>query len=465
MTVWVVIILLALLDITIMKTSPGPQGTLQQWLDYLLSIHPSEIDMGLERVTIVADRMALLKLSDKQQYHNKIITIAGTNGKGSSCTMLETILAESGLRVGVYSSPHILDYNERVRICGNNASDSALIEAFCAIDAARQYISLTFFEFATLAGLYLFKAANLDVIILEVGLGGRLDATNIIDPDLSVITAIDIDHQSYLGDTRELIGREKAGIFRTHRTAIIGEPNIPQSVKDYSQQISTPVYAVERDFSYQKLVNSWQFTGKTFAFSTLPLPNLPLPNAATVLAILEQLKPIIWGSLSYEQCQQYINQGLSKAKLEGRFELISLSPTVYADVAHNPHAANFLALQLAEKRTANNGKGRIFALCGMLKDKDIQGVINQLLPQIDQWYLTGLDCERGAGIGLLEKAFLQACEHYQPQVTNAKIEYEAFSVLSDAWDQIKLQIKPDDVVIVFGSFYTVSGVKLLIGRK
>ncbi|MGL4893875.1 MAG: bifunctional tetrahydrofolate synthase/dihydrofolate synthase, partial [Shewanella sp.] len=294
-------------------TAPQEHAALDEWLTYLLSIHPTEIDMGLTRVATVAQRLALLQLAP-----SKVVTVGGTNGKGTTCAMLENVLRLAGFTVGVYSSPHLINYNERVRINGKDASDEAFVEAFECIEAARGDISLTFFEYATLAALILFKAAKLDVIILEVGLGGRLDATNIIDADLSVITAVDLDHQSYLGNTRESVGREKAGIFRRARPAIVGEPNLPVTVNDVAKDLGAHLYRVGQEFSYHERPDSWDYQGQIRTLSGLPLPTLPLPNAATVLAIIEQG----WPTLSAE----VIAQGISTARLTGRLEQVSATP-------------------------------------------------------------------------------------------------------------------------------------------
>lgn len=415
-----------------MLTAPASNAALEPWLDYLLSIHPSEIDMGLTRVAKVAQILNLLDLGQ-----TKIVTVAGTNGKGTTCAMLENILRLSGLTVGVYSSPHMLKYNERVRINGNDVSDGAFVAAFEQIEAARGDISLTFFEYATLAGLILFKAAQLDVVILEVGLGGRLDATNIIDADISVVTSVDLDHESYLGNTRELVGREKAGIFRCGKPAIVGEPNLPHTVNEVANEVGAILYRVGNEFSYQVHVNLWDFQGQVLKLHDLALPALPLPNAATVLAVIEQGWPNI--------APEIIAKGISSARLTGRLERVSEQPLVLLDVAHNPHAARFLVQQLASMVV---GK-RVFALCGMLKDKDIAGVLPVVDPLVDTWYLVSLHGERGASASQLRKTLA------------AEANALEFEEIDAAWSALKAQISPDDVVIVFGSFYTVAGFKSL----
>ncbi|SUI62866.1 bifunctional tetrahydrofolate synthase/dihydrofolate synthase [Shewanella morhuae] len=413
-----------------MLTVPASNAEINQWLDYLLSIHPTEIDMGLSRVSQVARRLDLLILGQ-----TKVVTVAGTNGKGTTCAMLEQILRLSGLTVGVYSSPHMLKYNERVRINGEDAQDSAFVAAFEQIEAARAEISLTFFEYATLAGLILFKAAKLDVVILEVGLGGRLDATNIIDADISVVTSVDLDHEGYLGNTRELVGREKAGIFRAGKPAIVGEPNLPCSVNDVANEVGAHLYRVGHEFSYPNHGDSWEFSGQIRQLNHLTLPTLPLPNAATVLAVIEHGWPYITADI--------IDKGISTARLTGRLERVSEQPLVLLDVAHNPHAARFLVQQL---QPIVAGK-RVFALCGMLKDKDIAGVLSVIEPLVDTWCLVSLKGERGASAAQLRQTLA---------ADSKAIEFEDIDA---AWSALKVQITPDDVVIVFGSFYTVAGFK------
>lgn len=420
---------------------PTQTDSLDTWLDYLLAKHTSELammDLGLDRVGRVAALMGLLQLAS-----TKVITVGGTNGKGTTCTMLESILRDAGFSVGVYSSPHLVHYNERVRINGVDASDTDIIQAFVAIEQARGDISLTFFEFATLTGLYLFKQAGLDVAILEVGLGGRLDATNIIDADVAVVTAVDLDHQEFLGNTRESVGFEKAGIFKSGKQAITGEPDLPCTVTEVANKVGAPLHRVGKEFSYSlnkgdgQQPQSWQFKGQTWQFANLPVPNLPLPNAATVLATLEVLFP--------QLALASIERGLASARLTGRFECVATEPLTILDVAHNPHAARYLASRLQDYQ----GK-RILAVCGMLKDKDISGVLAVMSPIVDKWYLTELDTERSADIQQLSEGL------------PADADFQAFTEPKLAWQALQKQVSEDDVVIVFGSFYTVSGVKSFI---
>ncbi len=421
-----------------MPTPPANDASLETWLDYLLAIHPTEIEMGLGRVSEVADRLALRDLGQ-----TKVITVAGTNGKGTTCSMVERILLLSGETVGVYSSPHMLKYNERVRINGLDVTDGLFIEAFSAINQARGDISLSYFEFATLAGLYIFKAAKLDVVLLEVGLGGRLDAINIIDADIAVITSIDLDHQEYLGDTRESVGMEKAGIFRTKTPAIVGEPNLPSSVVEVAEHVGADLYRVSKEFEYfcEPNGSTWEYKGQCLTIANIPLPTLPLPNAATALAVIEHG----WPNLSAD----IIRQGIESATLAGRLEVVSQQPLVLLDVAHNPHAARYLVKQL-EKRQPK----RLFALCGMLKDKDCNEVIKALAPLVDVWAFSTLKTERTAS----GKQLLQLLEGSTTYRRDA-VQAAHYETVKQAWQSIEAEICPADVVIVFGSFYTVAEFK------
>ncbi|UJF23508.1 bifunctional tetrahydrofolate synthase/dihydrofolate synthase [Shewanella sp. OMA3-2] len=425
-------------------TAPNKDANLAEWLHYLLAIHPSEIEMGLARVSIVAERLGVVNLQPAQ-----VITVAGTNGKGTTCAMLESILIQSGKTVGVYSSPHLLLYNERVRINQQDCSDDQFIAAFQAIEHARADISLTFFEYATLAGLYLFKHAQLDVIILEVGLGGRLDATNIIDSTATIITSIDLDHQEYLGDTRELVGREKAGVCRSGCFSIIGEPNLPQSVIDYAQQINCQLIRVGHEFDYQLNNANWTFSTHIKQSPAFKLPSLPLANAACVVALIDKL----WPEIDYST----INKGLELASLPGRLECVNQTPLVLVDVAHNPHAAKYLATQLRKRVTVS---GKVVAICGMLKDKDIAGVLAELVDVVSHWNMVTLSTDRGASsaqlIALMEPIAQEQLNHH------TAIELNAFNDMNEAWAAVNATLEPNDVVIVFGSFYTVAAFKLLM---
>ncbi|WP_417761624.1 bifunctional tetrahydrofolate synthase/dihydrofolate synthase [Shewanella sp.] len=416
--------------------APPLNATIDVWLDYQLALHSIEIDMGLSRVTQVAERLQLLH-SD-----SKVITVGGTNGKGTTCRMLEEILLAAGYSVGVYSSPHLLHYNERIRINHQNVNDTDIVAAFEQIEAVRGDISLTFFEFGTLAALLLFKLQRPDVVILEVGLGGRLDATNIIDADISAITAVDLDHQAFLGNTREQVGYEKAGICRQDRPLIVGEPNMPETVAAVAADKGAQLKRVGHEFSYQVDHQQWQFNGANWHLSGLPVPQLPLPNAATTLAILEQLLP--------DLPEKAIHSGLQTATLVGRMEQLSQHPLVVLDVAHNPHAARYLVTKLAELRKQRSARSRCYAICGMLKDKDIHSVLEIVAPVVDAWSLVSIHNERGASADMLQQALPAGQQTTQ------------FEDFSTAWHTLAANVSQEDVVIVFGSFYTVSGFKEVV---
>ncbi|QYM90366.1 bifunctional tetrahydrofolate synthase/dihydrofolate synthase [Dickeya zeae] len=404
-----------------------PQATspLATWLHYLEHLHNQAIDLGLDRIRHVAERLQL------QQPAPRVFTVAGTNGKGTTCCTLESILSAAGLRVGVYSSPHLLRYTERVRIQGQELAESLHAEAFAAIEAGRDGTSLTYFEFGTLAALWLFKQAQLDVVILEVGLGGRLDATNIVDADVAVVTSIAIDHTDWLGNDRDSIGREKAGIFRGNRPAVVGEPDMPVSIAAVAQEKGARLFRRGADWQFSLQDGGWRWQSGDVCYEALPIPSVPLANAATALAAL-QVSDI---TLSVD----VICQGLRQAQLPGRFQIVSEKPLLILDVAHNPHAAAYLATRLADlPRT-----GQVRAVVGMLADKDIPGTLVHLKPQVDVWYCAPLEGPRGASADQLAE-HLARCTRYSDVAT--------------AWRQAMQDAGENDVVIVCGSFHTVAHV-------
>ncbi|CNF95621.1 bifunctional tetrahydrofolate synthase/dihydrofolate synthase [Yersinia intermedia] len=414
---------------------PKATSPLAAWLYYLERLHSQPIELGLERVKQVAERLDLLKPAPK------VFTVAGTNGKGTTCCTLESILLAAGLRVGVYSSPHLLRYTERVRIQGQELSEAEHSHSFAQIEAGRAGISLTYFEFGTLSALQLFKQAKLDVVILEVGLGGRLDATNIVDSDVAAITSIAIDHTDWLGFDRESIGREKAGVFRAGKPAVVGEPDMPQSIADVAAQLGSQLYrrddawwfSQQAPFDQQR--NSWDWQCGNHQWANLPLPNVPLANAATALAVLHYSGLLL--------SDEVIRQGLLAASLPGRFQVVSEQPLLILDVAHNPHAARYLTDRLA--RLPKHGKVR--AVVGMLSDKDIGGTLACLSEQVDEWYCAPLEGPRGATAE-------QLAEHL--------VLSRQFSDVETAWRQAMQDAEPQDVVIVCGSFHTVAHVMAVL---
>ena len=400
--------------------------SLSDWLSYLEKIHPSVIDLGLHRVGLVADRLGL------RQLPATVVTVGGTNGKGTTCALLEAIYRAAGYRVGVYSSPHLLRYNERVRIQGQDASDAELCQAFAAVEAARGEVSLTFFEFGTLAALWLFRAAAPDLVLLEVGLGGRLDATNLVESDLAVVTSIALDHCDWLGDTREAIASEKAGIYRPGKPAISGEPNPPVTLAQTAQAIGAKLLQVGADFRRDEAEAVWHFQGARQQWRELPYPELPLDNAVTALAVVEQL------SLPIDSAA--IRTGLAGARLAGRMQLLRTQPQVTLDVAHNPHSAHYLARQLA----ARGKVGRRLAVAGMLKDKDIRQTLGELVELVDLWFLADL---HGARAALAQE--LSA-------VLPSESARHCYASVADAYREALATAQEQDEIIVLGSFHTVA---------
>jgi len=408
-----------------MDNLPQATSPLASWLYYLEHLHAQAIELGLDRIRRVASSLDLLTPAPV------VFTVAGTNGKGTTCRTLETVLMAAGYRVGVYSSPHLVRYTERVRIQGEELAESAHTTSFAAIEAGRGDTTLTYFEYGTLSALWLFAEAKLDVVILEVGLGGRLDATNIVDADVAVVTSIALDHTDWLGPDRESIGREKAGVFRAGKPAVVGEPDMPHTIADVAAEKGAQLLQRDRDWSYSVTDDSWSFRDAHGTVEQLPLPQVPLPNAATALAALRA------SPLNVDEA--IIRRSLHQAMLPGRFQTVAESPRVILDVAHNPHAAGYLAGRLAE--VPRNGK--VHAVVGMLHDKDIAGTLACLSPQVDYWYCAPLDGPRGA-----------TAEQLMAHLEGA----QAFGSVELAWRQALQQATEQDIVLVCGSFHTVAQV-------
>lgn len=421
---------------------PPAGAPLNAWLEYLESLHPSAIDMGLERVRQVADRLALEASAVK-------IIVGGTNGKGSTCAMLESILLAAGYRVGLYTSPHLINFNERARVNGNIVTDSALITQFEAVEAARHGVSLTYFEFTTLAVLRLFAESSLDVMVLEVGLGGRLDAVNIVDADCSIITSVDIDHVDWLGDTREKIGFEKAHIFRADSPAIVSDPSPPQSLLDYAKEINADLWLFGRDFNYSGDRQQWAFGGREQRRNALAYPALrganQLLNASAALAALESLRDRL------AVPQQAVRQGLLQASLPGRFQILPGQPTIIMDVAHNPHAAAVL-----EKNLGNMGfHPYTYAVFSMLSDKDIESVVRHMAPRIDHWFCAALPGPRGLTTEAIQTKVQQILA--DPTSNSPKdVQISGYVTVKDAFAAARSKSNLDDRIVVFGSFLTVA---------
>ena len=350
---------------------------LDEWLSYIEAIHATEIDMGLNRIQQVAKRLAI-KLDS-----SSVITIGGTNGKGTTCAFLENIILKKGLDVAVYSSPHIHRFNERLRINKQDVRDELFIQAFEQVEASRGNVSLTYYEFTTLAALVILQQSQPDYILLEVGLGGRLDATNIIDADIAVITTVDLDHQAFLGNDRESIGFEKAGIMRTKRPAVVGDSNPPNSLLAHAKSIGTELYLRNHAFSIVEQADNWCWTSPHKTFDNLPVPNIPKDNVATALAVMEVA--------GIEVDNNTVIDSINETKVSGRTEIHKLHCDVMLDVGHNPLAARYLADVLSQNHYRN-----VYAVVGMLSDKDVKNTLLPLLPKVDTWFLGGLPhIERG----------------------------------------------------------------------
>ena len=409
------------------------------WLAYIEQQHPQTIALGLDRVGRVRDAMGLAPAVP-------VITVAGTNGKGSTCAMLEAILTAAGYRVGLYTSPHLLRYNERVRIGGLEADAAAMVASFARVEAARtesgDNTRLTYFEFGTLAAVDLFLRSAVDVLVLEVGMGGRLDAVNVFDADCAIVTSVGLDHMDYLGNTREAIGYEKAGIFRAGRPAVIADPEPPASVLAHAQSTGAKLLCIGRDFGYARERGHWSFWGPAGRRSGLPEPALQgaiqLQNASAVLAALDtqdERLPVSADAL---------RRGLTGVRLGGRFQLLPGRPTLVLDVGHNPQAAAVLAQNLADLGPCS-GTAAVF---GMLRDKDIAGVVKLLVRHIDRWYACTLPPPRGAQASELAQALRQAGVDRVREFENPARAYAA--ACSAAAE--------NDRIIVFGSFHTVADV-------
>ncbi len=411
--------------------------TLEGWLGLLEARHGQAIQLGLERVRLVRDALNLPQTCP-------VFTIGGTNGKGSTCALLEAVLLAAGYRVGLYTSPHLLKYNERVRIDGRDASDEALVAAFAEVERARGDVPLTYFEHGTLAAWVAFSRAGLDAIILEVGLGGRLDAVNVFEPDCAIVTSVAMDHMDFLGDTREAIGFEKAGIFRPGRPAICSDPMPPASLVAHAEAIGARLWITGRDFGFAGDQNQWAFwlAGGSrrggLAYPALRGTN-QLLNASAVMAACEAVREILPVPM------QAIRQGFMLVELPGRFQVLPGRPSVVLDVAHNPQAAGVLNENLASMGYFPE----TWAVLGMLGDKDVAGVVRLLRDRVDHWRLASLPGPRGLSAARLAEILREVgvsgdvSEHDSPRA--------AYQVARDAAAE-------GDRIVIFGSFLTVADV-------
>lgn len=410
--------------------------SLQGWLAWQETLHPTAIDLGLDRASRVFDAL------NPRRIKPLTITVAGTNGKGSCVAYLEAIYKAQGYRVGAYTSPHILSYNERIKIDGQPVADSLICEAFERIEAVRHGISLSYFEFGTLAALDIFWRSNLDIQLLEVGLGGRLDAVNIVDPDTAIISSIGIDHVQWLGNSREAIGREKAGIFRAGIPAIVGEPNPPHSLIETAQNKQAELYLFGKDFSYARDAEFWDWSYGEHTLSHLPKPVLAgehqYRNASAVILAITKMSRYLPVS------ESAIRFGLQNVQLLGRFQLLEQAGQVplLIDVGHNPEAVANLATHLRERFPDK----RIHAVFSMMKDKDIAGALEIMRPLVSQWFFVPLTNTRAISQEAMREIFLQS------RIVNVSFEHSGFI---DAFNAAKSQAKPDDLILVFGSFFLV----------
>lgn len=411
--------------------------SLPDWLSYLEQLHPSAIDMGLERSRQVYQRLGLGKLAPL------VVIVTGTNGKGSTCAFLASLLSFQGLQVGVYSSPHLLRYNERVRIAGCDATDDALCEAFSAVEHARGDISLTYFEMGTLAAFWLFERAGLDAVVLEVGLGGRLDAVNLVDADLALVTSIGVDHAEWLGNTRESVAAEKAGILRAGKPVLCGDLAPPLPLLQRAGELGCPLFLRGRDFDLQVGKSAWSWRGLTAGgevvqLDDLPLLDLPMDNAALALQAYAALD-MPW------QAEKLI-AALSSTQVTGRLDRRTLNwkgkpLSLLLDVGHNPHAAEYLSVRLAQHPVT----GRRLAVFGLLSDKDLPGVLAPLVAHVQQWAVAPLDCPRSRPTSEL----MAGLQELGVQAHSHASVAEALLVQCDLACE-------DDEILVFGSFYCVA---------
>lgn len=404
-----------------------PRRSLKDWLCYLEDLHPTNIELGLERVNKVKQALQL-------DFSNiRVVTVGGTNGKGTTSTLVEQACIVAGQSVAVYSSPHLIDYRERVRINGKLLTESMHCDAFKKVELARGTTSLTYFEFGTLAALLLIAQSQVDIALLEVGLGGRLDAVNIIDPNLSVITTIDLDHQDWLGDTKEAIGREKAGIFRQNRCAIIGDLDPPLSLIQQAEQLHVQAQYQGQNFRIVEEAGAFSFVSETKSLSCIPTPHIPLQNVATGLAVIEWLDL----GLSDESLRAVVGA----TRTPGRMQQIGQSPDVIVDVAHNIQAVNYLKTQIETRRFRS-----LHLVCAMLKDKDIEQCLAAMSQLEATWYLANIDHPRGAQASYLAEYLDANVRHFEYDKVEA-----AFNAAVDNSNK-------DDLVVVFGSFFTLSAI-------
>lgn len=417
--------------------------SLPEWLAYCEHLHPHTIELGLDRVQAVRRELGL-------DFTCPVFTVAGTNGKGSTCAMLDAILSAAGYRVGTYTSPHLVHFEERCRIAGQSVSEQALVPHFELVEAARRRaggVQLTYFEFTTLAMLHLLADSALDVAVLEIGMGGRLDAVNIVDTSCALICSIDLDHTEYLGPDRESIGREKAGIMRTGVPAIVSDPVPPTSVIQHAEEVGADLWLIGRDFNFSGDRQQWNWAGRAHRYNGLAYPALrganQLLNASGVLAALEALRTRL------PVTAQAVREGLARVALPGRFQIIPGEPVIVLDVAHNPHAVAALAENLDQMGYYPCTR----AVFGAMHDKDIRHIFTRMAPLVDHWYFTDLPTPRAMSADSLD-----ALWHSEGGERAKEVPTDRFSDPRVALDAAMAAAAPTDRILAFGSFFTVGGI-------
>ncbi|MGH8281156.1 MAG: bifunctional tetrahydrofolate synthase/dihydrofolate synthase [Gammaproteobacteria bacterium] len=410
---------------------------LVDWLRWQEHLHPNPIDLGLDRVKHVLRTMHL----EHPSYH--VLTVGGTNGKGSCVAFLDAILRAEGYKVGAYTSPHLLRYNERICINGVEVTDAELCKVFERIDIARGDVSLTYFEFGTLAAFDIFRNHKIDIALLEVGMGGRLDAVNTVDPDAALVASVSLDHQEWLGNNRDSIGYEKAGIYRGSKPAICGDRDPPLRLLETARQLGADLQVLGRDFNWRMNGATWTWHDKDREISQLPVPSLPgriqYDNATSVLALLQSVQSLL------PVGEEALRKGLQTAQISARFQRVPGEVECVLDVAHNPDAARVLAMNLTEKPA----KGRTFAVVGIFGDKAVEDVARALAPQIDQWFVAGLSGPRG-------QSAAELATRIRSVMPDAMLELSGS--VSEAYQAAQSAAMPGDRIVVFGSFQTVSAV-------
>ncbi|PXW98764.1 dihydrofolate synthase/folylpolyglutamate synthase [Sphaerotilus hippei] len=420
--------------------------SLSGWLEHCERLHPAGIALGLDRVEAVRERLGL-------RFEVPVFTVAGTNGKGSTCAVIESVLIQAGYRVGVYGSPHLVHFEERLRVQGEVVAAELLVPHFEAVEAARDGVALTYFEFTTLALLRCLSLQPLDAVVLEVGLGGRLDAVNVIDPDCAVITSIDLDHMDFLGSDRESIGREKAGIMRAGRPVVVADPMPPRSVIEHAQALGADLWLQGSDFNYSGDRQQWSWAGRGRRHHALAYPALrganQLLNASGAFAALEAMRSRL------PVTAQAVRQGLAAVQLPGRFQIVPGQPALVLDVGHNPHAVAVLAQNLDQMAFYP----RTHAVFGAMADKDLAGLITPLLPLVECWYCCDLPTPRAASAAALAAAIEAAVAAWPAGAAPLPaVRISCHADPSEALAAAVAAADPADRILAFGSFYTVGGV-------